>query len=123
MTKTGAVPGQWRSATSSEHTSSNYSLLVVDWCTLDFGSVVSRCCGRCDVAFSPVRIRQTVVSLPWVLPHVPCHTCIPYSRPLRICFVPLVYGLPSGDFRFWANYGLVYAFGNKNVLRVEWDMT
>ena len=28
-------------------------------------------------AFSSVRIRQTVVSLSWVLPHVPCHTCIP----------------------------------------------
>ena len=53
-------------ATSSGHTSSNYSLLVVDWCTLDFGSVVSRCCGRCGVAFSPARIRRTVVSLPWV---------------------------------------------------------
>ena len=28
-------------------------------------------------AFSSVRIRQTVVSLSWVLPHVPCHTWIP----------------------------------------------
>ena len=39
MTKTGAVPGQWRIDTSSGHTSSNYLLFVVDWCTLDFGSV------------------------------------------------------------------------------------
>ena len=28
-------------------------------------------------AFSPVRIRQMLVSLPWVLPHMPCHTRIP----------------------------------------------
>ena len=45
--------------------------------TLGNGSVVSRCCARCGDAFSPVRIRRTVVSLSWVLPHVPCHTWIP----------------------------------------------
>ena len=77
MTKTGAVPGQWRISYLKWTHFFELLILVVDWCTLDFGSVVSRCCDRCGDAFSPVRIRQTVVSLPWVLPHVPCHTCIP----------------------------------------------
>ena len=80
MTKTGAVPGQWRISYLKWTHFFELLILVVDWCTLDFGSVVSRCCGRCGVAFSPVRIRRTVVSLPWVLPHVPCHTCIPFMR-------------------------------------------
>ena len=38
MTKTGAVPGQMGASNLERtHFFENYSLLVVDWCTLDLG--------------------------------------------------------------------------------------
>ena len=77
MTETRSRAGPLRLAASSGHTSSTisiYTLRMIDrWPLREIG-VLFAVGDRSYGALPSARIRQTVVSLPWVWPHVPCQT-------------------------------------------------
>ena len=118
MTKTGAAPGHWGSPPLADTLLRYHVYYFCDSIWVHPSILGVLFCGVGVVAAMPhMSPDQATTSILVGIASCTLSYWLSYSRPLQFWFVPLVYGLPSGDFRFWGNYGLVYALGNINCVK------